>query len=77
MVSSLVSTLSPEERHRRDSPGLRRVNLALFVAGLTTFISLYSAQALLRARSSAATLSSDHWWRVCAWCARASRPRTA
>ena len=53
MVSSLVSTLSPEERHRRDSPGLRRVNLALFVAGLTTFISLYSAQALLPALSRA------------------------
>lgn len=34
-------------RHRRGSPGLRRVNLALFVAGLTTFMSLYSTQALL------------------------------
>jgi MFS transporter, YNFM family, putative membrane transport protein len=35
------------ERHHRGSPGLRRVNLALFVAGLTTFMSLYSTQALL------------------------------
>ncbi|MBO2448292.1 MFS transporter [Actinomadura barringtoniae] len=35
------------ERHRLGSPGLRRVNLALFAAGLTTFISLYCAQALL------------------------------
>ena len=34
-------------RHRRGSPGLRRVNLALFVAGLTTFMALYSTQALL------------------------------
>ncbi|GAB3962853.1 hypothetical protein GCM10029978_019210 [Actinoallomurus acanthiterrae] len=31
----------------RGSLGLRRVNLALFVAGLTTFMSLYSTQALL------------------------------
>lgn len=35
------------ERHRRGSPGLRRVNLALFAAGLTTFMSLYNTQALL------------------------------
>jgi YNFM family putative membrane transporter len=34
-------------RHRRGSRGLRRVNLALFAAGLTTFMSLYSTQALL------------------------------
>jgi predicted MFS family arabinose efflux permease len=37
----------PRERHRRGSPGLRRVNLALFFAGLTTFMSLYCTQALL------------------------------
>jgi MFS transporter, YNFM family, putative membrane transport protein len=41
----------PRERHRRGSAGLRRVNLALFVAGLTTFMSLYSTQALLPALS--------------------------
>ncbi|TDD81389.1 MFS transporter [Actinomadura rubrisoli] len=35
------------ERHRLGSPGLRRVNLALFAAGLTTFMSLYCTQALL------------------------------
>ncbi|WP_242613958.1 MFS transporter [Actinomadura roseirufa] len=34
-------------RHRPGSPGLRRVNLALFAAGLTTFMSLYCTQALL------------------------------
>ncbi|GAA0336794.1 MFS transporter [Actinoallomurus spadix] len=38
-------------RHRRGSRGLRRVNLALFAAGLTTFMSLYSTQALLPALS--------------------------
>jgi MFS transporter, YNFM family, putative membrane transport protein len=50
-----VSNLAPDPpadlRHRRGSPGLRRVNLALFVAGLTTFMSLYSTQALLPALS--------------------------
>lgn len=43
----MPAALSLEERHRRGSPGLRRVNLALFVAGLTTFMSLYCTQALL------------------------------
>jgi predicted MFS family arabinose efflux permease len=45
------------ERHRRGSPGLRRVNLALFVAGLTTFMSLYSTQALLPVLSQAFRVS--------------------
>ncbi|WP_242884895.1 MFS transporter [Actinomadura litoris] len=43
-------TLAPPDaraRHRPGSPGLRRVNLALFAAGLTTFMSLYCTQALL------------------------------
>lgn len=35
--------------HRRGSPGYTRITLALFAAGLTTFISMYSAQALLPA----------------------------
>ncbi|MGC0362449.1 YNFM family putative membrane transporter [Rhodococcus sp. 27YEA15] len=35
--------------HRRGSPGYRTVTLSLFAAGLTTFISMYSAQALLPA----------------------------
>jgi YNFM family putative membrane transporter len=45
----VVQSLIPErtDRHRRGSPGLRRVNLALFAAGLTTFMSLYCTQALL------------------------------
>lgn len=44
-----ADTADPEEpeRHRLGSPGLRRVNLALFAAGLTTFMSLYCTQALL------------------------------
>ncbi|MFC7447794.1 MFS transporter [Rhodococcus daqingensis] len=37
--------------HRRGSPGYTRITLALFAAGLTTFISMYSAQALLPALS--------------------------
>jgi YNFM family putative membrane transporter len=49
LAPSLASAPVPDsgERHRRGSPGLRRVDLALFVAGLTTFMSLYSTQALL------------------------------
>jgi YNFM family putative membrane transporter len=46
-----VPTTALEDKHRRGSPGLRRVNLALFVAGLTTFMSLYMTQALLPALS--------------------------
>jgi predicted MFS family arabinose efflux permease len=41
------------ERLGRGSAGYRRVNLALFAAGLTTFMSLYSTQALLPALSRA------------------------
>jgi YNFM family putative membrane transporter len=44
------------EAHRRGSPGLRRVNLALFAAGLTTFMALYSTQALLPVLSRAFTV---------------------
>ncbi|WP_425550767.1 MFS transporter [Actinoallomurus liliacearum] len=43
----LTSPPDLDLRHRRGSRGLRRVNLALFAAGLTTFMSLYSTQALL------------------------------
>jgi YNFM family putative membrane transporter len=43
----LDPVLAPDTRHRRGSRGLRRVNLALFAAGLTTFMSLYCTQALL------------------------------
>ncbi|MDL4775938.1 MFS transporter [Actinomadura xylanilytica] len=39
--------LQEAEPHRLGSPGLRRINLALFAAGLTTFMSLYCTQALL------------------------------
>jgi predicted MFS family arabinose efflux permease len=45
------------ERHRHGSPGLRRVNLALFAAGLTTFMSLYCTQALLPVLSRAFAVS--------------------
>jgi predicted MFS family arabinose efflux permease len=50
-------TASTPERHRRASPGLRRVNLALFAAGLTTFMSLYCTQALLPVLSRAFAVS--------------------
>ena len=51
MLGSLIPVADFEERHRRGSRGLRRVNLALFAAGLTTFMSLYCTQALLPALS--------------------------
>ncbi|MBO2439747.1 MFS transporter [Actinomadura nitritigenes] len=44
---TVAPPLEVPERHRLGSPGLRRVNLALFAAGLTTFMSLYCTQALL------------------------------
>jgi YNFM family putative membrane transporter len=47
MAQSLVLAPGLDERHRRGSRGLRHVNLALFAAGLTTFMSLYCTQALL------------------------------
>ncbi|MEV5824275.1 MFS transporter [Spirillospora sp. NPDC052242] len=43
----MTATLEIPQRHLPGSPGLRRVNLALFAAGLTTFMSLYCTQALL------------------------------
>jgi predicted MFS family arabinose efflux permease len=39
--------LTAPVRHSRGSAGFRQVNLALFAAGLTTFVSLYCTQALL------------------------------
>ncbi|MBW8484039.1 MFS transporter [Actinomadura parmotrematis] len=51
---TLAPALAPDvEKHRPGSPGLRRVNLALFAAGLTTFMSLYCTQALLPELSGA------------------------
>ncbi|MFC5179959.1 MFS transporter [Actinomadura harenae] len=47
----------PLERHRAGSAGLRRINLALFAAGLTTFMSLYCTQALLPQLSEAFAVS--------------------
>jgi predicted MFS family arabinose efflux permease len=41
-----------DQPHAHGSPGYKRVTLALFAAGLTTFMSMYSAQALLPAFSS-------------------------
>jgi YNFM family putative membrane transporter len=51
VLQASATTPDLEEPHRRGSPGLRRVNLALFAAGLTTFMSLYCTQALLPALS--------------------------
>jgi len=52
-----ASSLPVDGRHRRGSPELRRVNVALFVAGLMTFMSLYSTQALLPVLSRAFRVS--------------------
>ncbi|MFC5744192.1 MFS transporter [Actinomadura rugatobispora] len=43
----MTVTVEAAGRHRLGSPGLRRINLALFAAGLSTFMSLYCTQALL------------------------------
>ncbi|MDG3013231.1 MFS transporter [Speluncibacter jeojiensis] len=42
---------SVDERHRRGTRGFNRISLALFAAGLTTFVSMYCTQALLPALS--------------------------
>jgi YNFM family putative membrane transporter len=57
-VSDMVTCLvSSETRHRRGSSGFRRINFALFCAGLATFGTLYAAQALLPSLSTAFHLS--------------------
>jgi YNFM family putative membrane transporter len=56
-VEGVLVTAPPEERLRRGSRGLRRVNLALFAAGLTTFMSLYCTQALLPSLSQVFAVS--------------------
>ncbi|AQA23380.1 sugar (and other) transporter family protein [Rhodococcus sp. MTM3W5.2] len=47
---TMTTTLTGQDApHRRGSPGYARITVALFAAGLTTFISMYSTQALLPA----------------------------
>jgi YNFM family putative membrane transporter len=48
---------NPQSRHRRGSPGYRRITIALFCAGLATFTALYATQALLPSLSTAFHLS--------------------
>ncbi|EFV14813.2 MFS transporter [Segniliparus rugosus] len=50
-ISRAAEAGRPEEPHAHGSPGYRGITLALFAAGLTTFMSMYSAQALLPAFS--------------------------
>jgi MFS transporter, YNFM family, putative membrane transport protein len=45
----VMCVTNPETRHRRGSPGFRRITIALFCAGLSTFDTHYAVQALLRA----------------------------
>ncbi|MER7396547.1 MFS transporter [Streptomyces sp. NPDC000151] len=47
----------PAAAHSRGTPGFRRATLALFAAGLTTFMTLYCVQALLPALSADLHLS--------------------
>ena len=57
-VALVVTRLAdPETRHRRGSISFRRINFALFCAGLATFGTLYSVQGLLPALSTAFHLS--------------------
>src|SRR5579859_930599 len=44
---AVLTTPPSDLRHLPGSPGLRRTQLALFGAGLATFLLLYSTQALL------------------------------
>lgn len=39
--------IRPEGRHRRGTPGYRRLIVALFCAGIATFAQLYSPQSVL------------------------------
>src|SRR5580693_7049989 len=48
---------SPETPHRQGSSGFRRINFALFCAGLATFGTLYAVQGLLPSLSTAFHLS--------------------
>lgn len=50
-------TTVPAHRHRRGSPGFRRISLALFAAGLATFALVYCTQPLLPALSREFDLS--------------------
>ncbi|MFC9788723.1 MFS transporter [Rhodococcus sp. NPDC127528] len=50
-VDMLTATAARSEPYRRGSAGYTRITLALFAAGLATFVSMYSAQALLPALS--------------------------
>ncbi|MFD5464933.1 MFS transporter [Kitasatospora sp. NPDC127059] len=45
--ASTAHTLDQDDRHRPGRPGFRRANLALFAAGVATFVLLYSTQGLL------------------------------
>jgi MFS transporter, YNFM family, putative membrane transport protein len=47
----------PETAHRRGSPAFRRITIALFCAGLSTFTALYAVQAVLPSLSASFHLS--------------------
>ena len=47
----------PDAAHRRGSPAFRRITVALFCAGLSTFTALYAVQAVLPALSKSFDLS--------------------
>jgi YNFM family putative membrane transporter len=53
----VTAKASPAPPHRRGSSGFRRINFALFCAGLATFGTLYATQALLPSLSTAFHLS--------------------
>jgi YNFM family putative membrane transporter len=53
-----VTTIAhPDLAHRRGSPAFRRITVALFCAGLSTFTALYAVQAVLPALSKSFDLS--------------------
>lgn len=56
-MSLLLEVGAQSKPYSRGSAGYRAVTLALFAAGLTTFVSMYSAQALLPAFAEAFAIS--------------------
>ena len=55
--AAVTTAAAPDLRHLPGSQGLRRTQLALFGAGLATFLLLYSTQALLPALSASLRLT--------------------
>ncbi|WP_327677690.1 MFS transporter [Kitasatospora sp. NBC_00458] len=56
-TAAAVSAALADDRHRPGGPAFRRANLALFAAGIATFVLLYSTQGLLPVLSADLSLT--------------------